>query len=59
MEYALLVSKKSDVEALLKVKDLIAKAAEKSEYKVENLLALLKPAEKAKKTTAKKATKKK
>jgi len=59
MEYALLVAKKSDVETLLKVKDLIAKAAEKSEYKVENLLALLKPAEKAKKSTTKKTTTKK
>ena len=60
LQFAILALKKTETKALLDVKDLIAKSSEKSEYKVENFVALLKPAEKAvkaKKTPAKKAEK--
>ena len=62
LQFAILALKKTETKALLDVKDLIAKSSEKSEYKVENFVALLKPAEKAvkaKKTLAKKTTAKK
>ena len=59
LQYAIIALKKSEVKNLLEVRDLIQDASDKSEYKVENLVALLKPEEKAKKSAAKKATKKK
>ena len=59
LQYAIIALKKSEVKNLLEVRDLIQDASDKSEYKVENLVALLKPEENAKKSAAKKATKKK
>ena len=43
--------------SVLEVKDLIQDASDKSEYKVENLVALLKPEEKAKKSQKKQTNK--
>ena len=56
LQFAILTLKKTEAKALLDVKDLIEKASDKSEYKVENFVSLLKPAEKpvkAKKTVGK------
>ena len=53
--YSVIALKKTDVELLLDVKKNITKALESSEYKVENLLNILKPVEKVKKTATKKA----